>query len=72
MEFGPLICRKLMRATYPMPPPIFSFMKGPGMKMEKKMEAPEADKKQFVSAQNAGNGFLEFKFFLWEHALRPR
>ena len=24
------------------------------------MEAPEADKIQFVSAQNAGNGFLAF------------
>ena len=35
------------------------------------MEAPEADKMQFVSAQNAGNGLLEFKIFLGEHAPRP-
>ena len=30
------------------------------------MEATEADKMQLESAQNAGNGFLEFKIFLGE------
>ena len=39
--------------------------------MEEKMEATEADKMQLESAQNAGNGFLEFKIFLGKHAPRP-
>ena len=39
--------------------------------MEEKMEATEADKMQLESAQNAGNGFLEFKIFLGEHAPTP-
>ena len=36
------------------------------------MEAPEADKMQFVSAQNVGNVFLEFKNFLGEQPPPPR
>ena len=35
------------------------------------MEAPDADKMQFVSAQNAGNGFLELNFLLGKHAPQP-